>query len=139
MIIPFNNRLYDYFFKNYSYLLSKAPFPPLFRVWSLIFSKERLLNGEECRLIFSNSGWQETSFYILKFLLEWILHFFCFIPPSLGGKCNFNTLKLVNWAYQWLPLFLIYVQMLHSTGDKLICNNLSVIIFCRIRSIRSNP
>ena len=38
MIIPFNNRLYDYFFKNYTYLLSKAPFPP-----SLVFDQRETL------------------------------------------------------------------------------------------------
>ena len=54
MIIPFNNRLYDYFFKNYCYLLSKAPFPPLFRVWSLIFSKEGRNTGSFSRTVAGN-------------------------------------------------------------------------------------
>ena len=53
------------------------------------------------------------------------------------------SIILIYWNWSIEPstghhyfLFNI-VQMLHFTGDKVICNNLLVIIYCRIRSIRS--
>ena len=50
---------------------------------------------------------------------------FVLFPQALKQSINFY----IEIGQLSLPLPLIYVQMLHSTGDKMICNNLSVIIY----------